>query len=437
MEKVAFISGGVFIYWSSIILTLAVVAAILLFLAVYIGKSKNFMGGFAAVPAALMLSIVLGRLIHWYCRADAYESLEAALGNFSAGGYALMGAFAGCILTAILLRLVQMVKNLPQMFDAMSIAGGAGIAVGRLASFFNSSDRGVAVPEHWGLPFAYPVTNAVSGVVENRLATFMLQSIFAGALVAVLLLYMLICFLRKKKIKDGDIALLFLSAYGGSQVILDSTHYDSLFMRSNGFISIVQILGVVALALVIIIFSVRMVRRHGLKFYHFLPWLGFAGAMGIACYMEYYVQRHGDQAAFAYTVMGAAIAAMIVLTVIVRSLWLMAPKAKKPRPRKIPAAPVPAAKVQKEDSWESQWEDLPEETADDSWLRENREQIDAWQEDLSPAEAEPELPAPVQAAAPSKEDDDWENDWKAPEENSEDDWLLQLKEFEFLSKNET
>ena len=381
MEKVAFISGGVFIYWSSIILTLAVVTAMLLFLAVYIGKSKNVMGAFAAVPIAAILSIVLGRLIHWYCRVDAYESLEAAMGNFSVGGYALMGAFAGCILTACILRLVRMVKNLPQMFDSMTIAGGAGIAVGRLASLFNSSDRGVIVPENFGLPFAYPVTNAVSGVVENRLATFMLQSIFTGALVLVLLLYMLICYARKKKIRDGDICLLFLSAYGGSQVLLDSTRYDSLFLRSNGFISIVQILGAVSLALVMIIFSVRMVRRHGLKVYHFLPWLGFAGALGIAGYMEYYVQRHGDQAVFAYSVMTAAIAVMILLTVVVRGLWLMEPRMKKQRVQRIP----------------------------------------------------------VQAGSDEEEQDEdvWENEWAKPEQNAGEDWLLQLKDLEFFSENET
>lgn len=390
MEKVAFISGGVFIYWSSIILTLAVVTAMLLFLAVYIGKSKNVMGAFAAIPVAAMLSIFLGRLIHWYCRADAYESFEAALGNFSVGGYALMGAFAGCILAACILRLVQMVKNLPQMLDSMAIAGGAGIAVGRLASFYNSSDRGVIVPENLGLPFAYPVTNAVSGVVENRLATFMLQSIFAGALVLVLLLYMLICYVRKKKIRDGDIALLFFSAYGGSQVILDSTRYDSLFMRSNGFISIVQILGAVSLALVIIIFSVRMVRKHGLKFYHFLPWLGFAAALGAACYMEYYVQRHGDQAVFAYSVMSAAIAVMILMTLTVRGLW----------------------------------------------LREAQDRIRTRETEVILTDKDPESPAPAQAEETDPVDD-WENDWTEPERKDEDDWFLQLKDFEFISENET
>ena len=41
MEKIAFISGGTVVYWSSIILALAAAAAALAFLALYLGKSGN------------------------------------------------------------------------------------------------------------------------------------------------------------------------------------------------------------------------------------------------------------------------------------------------------------------------------------------------------------------------------------------------------------
>ena len=41
MERIAFIIGETFIYWSSIILVFAAVTAVCLFLALYIGKSRN------------------------------------------------------------------------------------------------------------------------------------------------------------------------------------------------------------------------------------------------------------------------------------------------------------------------------------------------------------------------------------------------------------
>ena len=244
------------------------------------------------------------------------------MSDYSWGGYALMGVFIGCLITALLLRVLGISKNLNQMMDAMAIGGGVGIAVGRLASLFNASDRGLLMGEHIGLPFAYEVTNAVSGVVENRLATFMIQAIVAAVLVAVLLVYMLVCKARKKELIDGDICLMFLTVYGASQILLDSTRYDSLFMRSNGFISIVQILSLVGVVVPLVVFSVRMVKNRGLKFYQFLLWLGNLAMMGGAGYMEYYVQRHGDQAAFAYAVMGICLAVICVLILVIRAISL-------------------------------------------------------------------------------------------------------------------
>lgn len=324
MEKIAFIYGGTFIYWSSIVLTLAVVAAVALFAALYLWKSQNGMALSLTIPTALLLSVVLSRWIHWYCLTDSYESLRAAMTDYTWGGYALMGAFAGCLLAACLMRLLHVSKNLPQMLDCMSIAGGVGIAVGRLAPLFNASDRGQIVSDELGLPFAYPVTDAVSGIAENRLATFMLQSVSTGVIVGALVLYLLICVMRRKKVRDGDVTLLFLLLYGACQIILDSTRYDSLFMRSNGFVSIVQILGLAGVLTAIVLFSVRMVKARGFKRYFILFWTALLALMGGGGYMEYYVQRHGDQAAFAYTNMAACLAGIVLITVVIRALAVSA-----------------------------------------------------------------------------------------------------------------
>ena len=129
MEKIAFISGGTFIYWSSVILTLGVLTAIAMFAAMYIGKSGDVVGLSVTIPVAMVASMMLSRFIHWYCRVDSYASMHAALTDYSKGGYALMGAFIACLLVAALLRAIRVVKNLPQMYDSMAIGGGFGIAV--------------------------------------------------------------------------------------------------------------------------------------------------------------------------------------------------------------------------------------------------------------------------------------------------------------------
>lgn len=320
MEQIALISGGTFVYWSSVVMGLAVVTAACAFAALYYYKTGNAFAVGLMIPLSIVTSMVLGRLIHWYCRTDSYAGFGVAMTDYSWGGYALMGVFAACILCACVLRGLKIVKNLPEMLDCMALAGGAGIAVGRLASFFNASDRGILMEESIGLPLAYPVTNPVSGLVENRLATFLLQAIVTGIIVLALLAWYLITRSRKKQIPDGDICLLFLGTYGASQILFDSTRYDSLFMRSNGFVSIVQILGLIALVLAIVMFSIRMVRNRGFKGWFVAMWVPAAAAMGLAGYMEYHVQRHGDQALFAYSFMSLGLLIAVGLTIAIRCI---------------------------------------------------------------------------------------------------------------------
>ena len=318
MDKIAYISGETVIYWNSIVLTLAAATAIFFFLAFYIGKCGNAAAGFAAVPLSLVLGIVLSRFVHWYSCADSYDGFVSAMTDYTSGGYALLGAFAGCLVTAMLLRLIFLHRNLPEMLDCMSLAGLAGITVGRLASFFNASDRGMILESFHSLPVAWPVTNTVSGATEYRLATFVIQAVVALVLFVGLSVFYVKG--QKKSLRDGDACLVFLLIYGASQVVLDSTRYDSLFFRSNGFVSIVQVFSALALGLAIIVFSVRMVKTRGFKFWQVLLWLVIAGFVGGAGFMEYYVQRHGSEALFAYSVMSACLLMVIGLTLIIRML---------------------------------------------------------------------------------------------------------------------
>ena len=319
MEQIAFIYGSVFVYWSHILLAMAAAASICVYLALYLGKPGTFVPAVVSVPLALAASLVLGRLLHWYCRPDQYASLTGALTDLRSGGYALAGVFAGCLLTACLLRILGLSKDLPRMLDCMAVAGCAGIAIGRLSCFFNTTDRGMVVTAAWGLPWACSVTNPVSGLPELRLATFCLQAVAAAVLFLVLLAFR---FLEKGK--KGDTCLVFLLCYGASQVLLDSTRYDSLYFRSNGFVSIVQVLGACGMGLAAIVFSVRMVRSRGWKKWYLLLWLGLAGLMGLAGYMEYFVQRHGHKAVLGYNVMALALLGSIAAVLAVRALAVSA-----------------------------------------------------------------------------------------------------------------
>lgn len=227
MDRIAWILGNTNIYWSAIILTLAAGAAICFFLSRYLKLGEPVEAGFAAVPLSIVLSVLLSRLVHWYCRTDSYESLWAAVTNWSSGGFALVGTFAGCFLAALLLRLRKLHRNLPRMLDCMSIAGAAGIALGRLAAFFNTTDRGQILQKLTFLPFAYPVTNNVSGAQEYRLATFLFQAAVALAI------FLWLCLSDRKERRDGDVTLRFILVYGASQVVLDAPAMTNCFSEAT------------------------------------------------------------------------------------------------------------------------------------------------------------------------------------------------------------
>lgn len=338
MDKIAFVIGETFLYWNSVILTLAALTAVLLFLSFYLRLDGSALAAETVIPLAMVLSLMFARFFHWYSRWDSYPDFFTAMTNYSVGGYALMGVFLGCFLAAVLVRLLKVENNLPRMLDAMSLAGAAGIAVGRLACFYSAADRGQIVQTITALPWVYPITNTVSGLEEYRLATFVIQALVTAMIFAGLMVW---SFSRKQK--DGDITLLFLLFYGASQVVLDSTRYDSLYFRSNGFVSIVQVMSAVALAAATAFFSVRWVRSRGWKFWYIGLWLAMAALMGGAGYMEYHVQRHGDQAVFAYSVMSTCLVLFLGLASWIYSCGLTLPKKT--------AAPK---KVERDERWEEE-----------------------------------------------------------------------------------
>lgn len=318
MDKIAFFAENITLYWYSIILALAAGTAICFFVSLYLGKGGHGVTAAVAVPLAMFLSLVLSRLVHWYCRSDSYSGFLSAMTDYTSGGYALLGSFAGCLLAAVILRLTRLSQDLPQMLDCMCLGGSAGIGLGRLACFYSPADRGQVISFTSRLPWVYPVSNTVSGAVENRFATFLFQAMAAGLIFLVLLVFSLTRESNGKKRASGETTLLFLLLYGASQVLLDSTRYDSLFFRSNGFVSVVQVFSACALAFVIVMYSIRMVRCRGFRVAYLILWLGIAAAIGGVGYMEYYVQRHGDRAAFAYGVMALCLFVALALALIIR-----------------------------------------------------------------------------------------------------------------------
>ena len=325
MNQIAFIFNHITLYRYSVVLALAAVFGVCFFLACCAYRKLPSHWAAAAALLGVLFSLVFSRLIFWYCRPFSFETFRQALTTPATASHALLGAFVGCLLAAAIIGRYS--GEFLSLLDCISTAGCGAIALGRLAFFFSDADRGRVLTGTTSLPWAYPILDPGSGQPEYRLATFLFQSAAAGVLFLVLALL----FFRENprhRRKSGSLTALFLMVYCASQVILDSTRYDSLYLHSNGFVSMIQVLSAITLALTIVVCSVRAVKARGIKKWMYLPWVLVPCLFGGAGYMEYFVQRHGKLAAMGYSVMGACLAGIVLLGVL---LWRagMAPNLQK------------------------------------------------------------------------------------------------------------
>ncbi|MBQ6798592.1 MAG: prolipoprotein diacylglyceryl transferase [Oscillospiraceae bacterium] len=322
MNQIAFVFSNSTVYWSSIVVAAAALCAMLAAVMIRLWRNEPLLPVLVYLPVATVLSVFFARLIHWYCRTDQYTSLSAALQDFTGGGYALLGVFAGCFLAAVLVRVLRLTDDLPSLLDSLAPAAALGIGMGRLCCLFNADSRGkmfVEDPARQKLPIGSPVVNATSGEIQWRFATFFIQSLIALAIFAILLIVtviMLKLIRRQNKRAQGMTFLIFMVLYCSSQIVMDSTRYDALFLRSNGFVSLEQIFSIVVLVGCAVIFSIRSVKQCGLRLWHPVLWALILGCFGGTGYMEYYVQRHGSLYMMCYSIMSACLLIAAVLSFV-------------------------------------------------------------------------------------------------------------------------
>jgi len=314
VNNVAYIYPDSVVTWSGVVIALAVLCAVLVCFAFAVRKKGYCLPLAVMLPVAMALGCIFGRMIHWYCRTDQYSSFSQAFTDLTVGSFSIIGIIAGCLIAAVVVWALGLAPSLGTILDILAPGAALGIALGRLSFLFNYSDRGKIFVENEAyrrLPIGSVVINASSGAVEWRFATFFIQSLAAFAIfIVVVILWFRFSksSLKSGKSAAGSCFAAFSVLYFMSEIILDSTRYDALFLRTNGFVSLMQIVGAVAVVAAFVYFSVRSVRFNGLHPWHFVLWTAFLAALGLAGYMEYYVQRHGGLYMMCYSIMTAGLA---------------------------------------------------------------------------------------------------------------------------------
>jgi len=307
MNPIAIYSGSIVIYWSSIIICVGLIATLCMSLSLQSSSNERLSGMFLFVPLAVLISIPLCRAVHWYCHIEQYSGFISAVTDYSTGSYVLSAALLGAFIAAIMVKTLGLTSSAAKLLDAFAPGAALAVAFIRLSSLFNNSCRSKIIfqtPAMQQLPLASGITTS-AGSVEYRFATF-----FMHFLLMLVICYALLSFFaRRRNIAKkhgraaGDTARMFLLFYSASEVVMDSTRYDSSFLHSNGFVSLVQIAAGVCILGLLIYYSVHSIKANGFRFYHWLGWLGFLGTLGGIGYAEYLVQRHGNWYMFCYPAM--------------------------------------------------------------------------------------------------------------------------------------
>lgn len=320
MNPIAIYSGSTVIYWSAIIIGLAAAAWFCLSYSIYTAHGGHGAAMWLFMPVAVLLSVLLSRFIHWYCHAEQYLSFWQAMTDYSSGGYCLPGMLLGVTLAALLVGRLRFAPSTAELFDALAPGASLGIALIRLSALFNSSCRStilISTPKFQHLPIGSALVTS-SGGTEYRFATFFVQFL----LMLLLTVLVLVFYYKRHKVpmkrglQAGHTALLFLVFYSAMELVLDSTRYDSSFLRLNGFVSLVQIVSALAILGVLIYYSIHSVKANGLCPFHWVLWGGFLATVGATGALEYLVQRHGGWYLKCYSFMSLSCLLMAVVVYI-------------------------------------------------------------------------------------------------------------------------
>lgn len=289
----AFVVFGVQISWVGVLIALACCAGVIVGAMLRKYQEKELKEYYLSVAVCCLFAILGSRMMYWYCNTALYSSFFEIFTSRDAG-QSLGGALFGVVCAIVVTGLIIGFKEIPAIADCISVASMAAIFIGRLSGFFNSSDRGRMIfnsPILQRLPFAVEI-EVGNELTEWRFATFFFEAIFAALIFVCASNFFSRVYANEKKGNEGLPLLLVCSMYGASQAVLESTRYDSLFLRFNGFVSLVQTICavlVVGAAVTAFVLCVRANLNNNALIMSFVSAIVFVGCAGG---LEYLVQRY-------------------------------------------------------------------------------------------------------------------------------------------------
>ncbi len=167
-----------------------------------------------AVPTA----IVCARLYYVVFSWDSYKNDLLSIFDIRSGGLAIYGGVIGAVLAVYIYCRVKNVK-IGTVLDILAVGLLIGQAVGRWGNFVNGEAFGSSTT----LPWAMTIVCDGKTVTEGAHPTFLYESLWNAAGIAVLIAY------KRKTVFRGELFCGYMVWYGTGRTLIEGLRTDSLY----------------------------------------------------------------------------------------------------------------------------------------------------------------------------------------------------------------
>jgi phosphatidylglycerol:prolipoprotein diacylglycerol transferase len=296
-------------------LFLAAAAALWLLIAGLLAKKKNLPAGTVLLTGvlAIPLGLIFARLL--FCLVSFGYFLDtigqpAAMLYFWDGGLSMMGALLGISLAVLITARIRKIR-FGELMDVLAVPAGLFIAVERLGEAYTVLGRGKTIEAQWMANSAFFGTQEAWG---NYYAVFRYEAL-AAVLILCVMLFLFFGNKTRETSKPGDLALVFGTLFGSAQVIMESLRDDGHMLW--GFVRASQIISILLPVAAIVIFSIRLIKREGMRWQFAVSWLISGAAIGLAIIKEFDIDTSNNLTR-EYALMSLA---MAVLAAAALLLW--------------------------------------------------------------------------------------------------------------------
>lgn len=251
-------------YGYGLALAIAVLLQLLL-MGVIAGRQRLPVGtvpvfGAFAIPLGVICARLLFCLINLSLFLETYENPWLML-RFFDGGLSMTGLFLGLLLAALISARLMGVKP-GTLLDVMTLPLGLSLALLRAGECFTELGVGKVVEESaltQSAPWLF-LKEQVGIVTEYRLAVYAYEAL-VGVLIFVVMLCVAHTFRKTRQLRAGDIALIFFSLYGATQMLLESMRDDGHMLVT--FLRVAQVFAAAMPLIAMGVFTKRYIRMRG------------------------------------------------------------------------------------------------------------------------------------------------------------------------------